>query len=66
MSRNYKLLMMEKPNATSKLATPPHFKYKQVYTKDKMSKDGARTNTLPDSFISMCKAEFKSSRSCHH
>lgn len=43
MSSNYKLLMMEKPNAPCELAMPLHFKYKQVYTKAKMSKDVART-----------------------
>lgn len=53
MSRNYNLLMMEKPNAPGKLATLWHFKCKQVYTKDKMSKNIARTKILSDSFISM-------------
>lgn len=43
MSSNYNLLMMEKPNAPCELAMPLHFKYKQVYTKAKMSKDVART-----------------------
>lgn len=44
MSRNYSLLMMEKPNVPSELATLVHFKYKQVYTEDKKSKDGGRAN----------------------
>lgn len=44
MSRNYSLLMMEKPNVPSELATLVHFKYKQVYTEDKRSKDGGRAN----------------------
>lgn len=51
MSRNYSLLMMEKPNVPSELATLVHFKYKQVYTEDKKSKEVAG-HTLPDSFIS--------------
>lgn len=46
MSRNYNLLMMEKPNAPSKLAILLHLKYKEVHTKDKMRKDVARTNIL--------------------
>lgn len=44
MSRNYNLLMMEKPNAPRKRATLLHFKHKQVYSKDKTSKDAGRTN----------------------
>lgn len=55
MSRNYNLLMMKKPNAPSKLAILLHLKHKQVHTKDKMSKDVARTNILPDSFTSISR-----------
>lgn len=44
MSRNYNLLMMEKPNAPSELATLLPFKYKQDHTKDKMRKDAGRTD----------------------
>ena len=64
MSSNYNLLMMEKPNAPCELATPLHFKHKQVYTKAKMSKDVARTYC--QIHLYPCRKQFLSFTCCHH